>query len=124
MSDIDQRRLMADALAQTATIAEAVALVERVLAMAASPAQRTAPAVVAPVVAAPPLQPATSIVFHGDRTTPVLPVREHLRVAKRRGAPPGSDRLCLLFSLVDGHLTFVRSILIRTATALIVAGEA
>ncbi len=64
------------------------------------------------------------IVVHGDRTTPVLPVREHLRVAERRVAPPGYDRLCPLFSQVDGRLIFVGSVSIRTATAMMIAAEA
>lgn len=119
MSDIDQRRLVADALTQTATIAEALALVERVLAIAEPP-----PLPDAPVVGAPSLQPDTLIVFHGDRTTPVLAVREHLRVVERRVAPPGYDKLCPVFAVVDGRLAFVRSISIRSATALIIAGEA
>ncbi len=64
------------------------------------------------------------IVVHGDRTTPVLPVREHLRVVERRAAPPGYDRMCPLFSQVDGRLIFVGSVSIQTATAMMIAGEA
>jgi len=64
------------------------------------------------------------IVVHGDRTTPVLPVREHLRVVERRVAPPGYDRMCPLFSQVDGRLTFVKSISTEAALATLVAGEA
>ncbi len=64
------------------------------------------------------------IVVHGDRTAPVLPVREHLRVVERRVAPQGYDQLCALFSQVDGRLIFVGSVSIQTATAMLIAGEA
>jgi len=67
--------------------------------------------------------PAPTVV-HGDRTSPLLPVREHLRVAERRVAPPGYDQMCALFSQVDGRLIFVGSVSIRTATAMMIAGEA
>ena len=64
------------------------------------------------------------IVVHGDRNAPLLPVREHLRVAERRVAPPGYNQMCALFSQVDGRLIFVGSVSIRTATAMMIAGEA
>ena len=64
------------------------------------------------------------IVVHGDRTAPVLPVREHLRVVERRVASQGYDQLCALFSQVDGRLIFVGSVSIQTATAMLIAGEA
>jgi len=64
------------------------------------------------------------IVVHGNRTTPLLAVRVHLRVAERRVAPPGYDQLCPLFSQVDGHLIFVGSVSIQTATAMMIAAEA
>jgi len=64
------------------------------------------------------------IVVHGDRATPVLPIREHLRVVERRVAPPGYDKLCPVFAVVDGRLAFVKSISTEAALATLVAGEA
>ncbi len=60
----------------------------------------------------------------GNRAVPVLPIREHLRVVERRVAPPGYDKLCPVFAVVDGHLTFVKSISTDAALATLVAGEA
>jgi len=64
------------------------------------------------------------LMVRGDRAAPMLPVREHLRVVERRVAPPGYDRLCPVFSVVDGHLTFVKTISTEAALATLVAGEA
>jgi len=64
------------------------------------------------------------LMVRGDRAAPVLPVRAHLRVVERRVAPPGYDRRCAVFGMVDGRLTFIKTISIEAALATLVAGEA
>jgi len=64
------------------------------------------------------------LMVRGDRATPMLPVHEHLRVVEHRIAPPGYDKLCPVFAVVDGRLTLVKSISTEAALATLVAGEA
>lgn len=64
------------------------------------------------------------LMVRGDRAAPMLPVREHLRVVERRVAPPGYDRLCPVFAVVDGRLAFIKTISTEAALATLVAGEA
>ncbi len=64
------------------------------------------------------------LIVRGNRAAPVLPVREHLPVAERRTAPPGYDKLCPVFAVVGGRMTFVKSISTEAALATLVAGEA
>ncbi len=64
------------------------------------------------------------LMVRGDRAAPMLPVREHLRVAERRVAPPGYDQRCAVFATLNGRLTFVKTISTEAALATLVAGEA